>query len=98
MKTAEQYHKENPRIYEVFENLTFQTIAKGFSHYGVSGIFELIRWHTGVSANDKEFKINNNYKPYYARLFEKNHPRHKGFFRKRNSSVDHNFNQLEIKQ
>jgi hypothetical protein len=29
------------------------------------------------------FKVNNNYTPYYARLYEAEHPELKGFFAKR---------------
>lgn len=54
------YHEQNPQIYQAFERLTLRTIAKGFKHYGAKGIFELVRWHTDVRADD-EFKINNTY-------------------------------------
>lgn len=83
----EKYHIENPHIYRMFKQFTFKTIKRGFKHYGAKGIFEIIRWHSSVRGND-EWKINNNYTPFYARKFEENHPRYKNFFYKRKSKFD----------
>ena len=85
-----EYHIENPGIWEAFKTKTLETIEKGFQHYGAKGIFEIIRWQTGTSGNDG-FKVNNNYTPFYARLFEMEFPKHKGFFQKRGSKYDLNF-------
>jgi hypothetical protein len=82
-----QYHQDNPQVYVAFKDFTWKTIARGFKHYSAKGVFELVRWHTGVAGND-QFKINNNYTPFYARLFEKDYPEHAGFFRQRESKFD----------
>jgi len=82
-----QYHKDNPEVYTEFEKFALKTINKGFTHYSAKGIFELIRWHTGVAAKGA-YKVNNNYTPFYARMFEESHPEHDGFFRKRKSKFD----------
>lgn len=83
------YHTENPKVYEEFKKFTQKTIAKGFKNYSAKGIFELIRWHSGVTAEQTDgFKVNNNYTSFYARLFEKEHPKHKDYFRKRISKFD----------
>lgn len=82
------YHTQNPHIYKAFKALTLQTIRKGFKNFGAKSIFELLRWKTGVAADGDVFKINNNYTPLYARMFEKEYPEHKDFFRKRGSKFD----------
>jgi hypothetical protein len=82
-----KYHAENPQVYQAFKKLTIQTIQKGFRHYSAKGIYELIRWHTGTAGNDG-FKVSNNYTPFYARLFEKDYPQYRGYFRKRKSKFD----------
>lgn len=82
-----EYHNQNPHVYKEFEKITLHTIAKGFKNYSAKGIFEVIRWQTGVTSNDI-FKVNNNYTPFYARMFEDSHPEHKDFFRKRESRFD----------
>src|SRR5690242_9286203 len=75
------YHQANPQVYESFKKFTLKTIKKGFKNYSSKGIMELIRWHSGISADRDVFKVNNNYSSFYARLFEKQHPKHKDFFR-----------------
>ncbi len=82
------YHEANPQVYVEFRRITFETMAKGFKNYSANGIFELIRWHTGVTANGDCFKVNNDYRAFYARLFEQDFPQHKGFFRTRKSKFD----------
>jgi hypothetical protein len=82
-----QYHEKNPQIYNKYEELTLQLIEKGVKHYGTMDMIGAIRWTTAVSGSGK-YKVNNNYAPYYARLFESRHPEHKGFFRKRKSRYD----------
>lgn len=78
----QDYHAANPHIFRMFERVTFDAIRIGFAHYGAKSVMERLRWHSRETGND-EFKINNNYASYYGRLFEKKHPEHKGFFRKR---------------
>lgn len=82
------YHRKNPHIFQKFEELTLQTIAKKFKHYSAKGILELIRWHSGISSDGDCFKVNNNYSSFYARLFEAKYPEHKDFFRNRKSKFD----------
>lgn len=75
-----QYHKENPEVYELFKRFTLEVIASGHLRYSSKAIFERIRWHTEVETSG-EFKMSNNYTPYYARLFMWEFPEHDGFFR-----------------
>jgi hypothetical protein len=82
------YDAKNPQVYESFKRITMKTITKGFANYSAKGILELIRWHSGVSAEGDVFKVNNNYSSFYARKFEKEFPEYKDFFRKRNSKFD----------
>lgn len=77
------YHLDNPHIWKAFENFTLKTIEKGFKHYSAKGIFEIIRWHSGVKANKDPYKVNNNYTAHYARKFMEEYPQHAGFFRTR---------------
>jgi hypothetical protein len=77
------YHKANQEIYNKFKEYSFATLQKGHKRYSAKGIFEIIRWHTGVNGSDK-YKINNNYTPYYARMVMNEHPNlFKDFFKLR---------------
>lgn len=82
-----EYDIQNPHIYEAFKEMTFKTIQRGFKNYSANGVFEVLRWHTGVSGND-EYKLNNDYRAFYARKFAKEFPEHKDFFRTRKSKFD----------
>ena len=78
-----RFHQDNPRVYEMFKRFTFRAIRAGFTHYSAKSICERMRWHTDIETRDEEFRLNNNYTAYYARLFMEDHPQHDGFFRKR---------------
>jgi len=82
-KTFLKYHEEHPNIYDEFKRWTFDRIRSGYSNFGANSIVEKIRWETPVGADGKALKCNNNFAAGYARLFEKDHPEHQGFFRMR---------------
>jgi len=86
MITFEKYHNENPLIWEKFKELSFEAKAKGFKNYSANGIFELIRWHTKFERKDP-YKLNNNYRPDYARKMMDEFPEFKDFFRIRGLSA-----------
>lgn len=77
-----KYDSENPHIWNEFVKYAKQAKARGFKNYSVNGIFEIIRWHTAVSGNDT-FKINDRYRPDYARKMMETYPAFAGFFRVR---------------
>ena len=67
------FHEKNP---EVYKNLSSEMIVNR------------IRWETDVMTTDKDYKINNDYKPFYSRLFMAEHKQYENFFRKRGSHAD----------
>ena len=75
-----KYDKQNPQIWEAFKKYAFEAKRKGFKNYSANGIFEIIRWHTDVSAIDN-YKVGNNYRPDYARKMMDEYPEFQGFFR-----------------
>lgn len=78
-----KFHAANPRIWTLFEQFTLLSIAKGRRHYACNAVFERIRWHVDIDTVGEEVKLNNNYRAYYARMFEAKHPDQAGFFFKR---------------
>ena len=77
------YHAENPHVYELFKRFAFEAIQAGYEHYSSYCIINRIRWHSEVETRGDPFKINNNYTPRYARKFHDDFPEHAGFFRTR---------------
>jgi len=82
------FHETNPEVYELFKKFTFQAMSRGHKHLSAEMIINRIRWETKVVTTDKDYKINNDYKPFYSRLFIVEHPQHKDFFRLRQSVAD----------
>lgn len=77
------FHKDNPRVYELFDQFTKYAIERGRTNFSVSVIIERIRWETTIVTAGDDFKINNNFRAYYARLWMRNNPQYDGFFRTR---------------
>lgn len=77
------FHKRHPKVWALFCKFTRERITRGFKHYSVNGVFERIRWETEVVDTEGKtmFKLNNNYRPFYARGFMAKFPEHNGFFR-----------------
>lgn len=78
-----KYHNENPRIYELFKEITFRAIKKGKRKLSATLVVNVIRWERYIETTDQKnggFKINNDFVPYYARLFMRDFPQHDGLF------------------
>ena len=90
------YHEANDGVYRLFVAYTLTAIREGHATYSAKAIFERIRWETSVKAkkmglHDKEpkpFRLPNQFTPFYARLFMRDHPEHKGVFSLRASAAD----------
>ncbi len=83
------YHDENPQIWKEFQRRTFALLKKSHRHHlGAQMIMEVIRYFSLIEGND-EYKINNNYSGYYARLFMETYPEYQGLFETRYNGVDH---------
>ena len=98
MKTQEDfinYHKENPRVYELFCYFTSKVINAGFLHYSAEAIINQIRWYTDVETSGDQFKIDDHYTPYYSRKWMQEHNKEE-FFRTRTSVADNNSPELGL--
>ena len=75
------WHNENPHVYDLFEQFTFEAINKGHKKLSAWLIINRVRWETDVVTTGNEFKISNDYIAFYSRLFMSKHPQYEGFFR-----------------
>lgn len=82
-KEFEEFHNANPDVFRMFTNYAFDAIRLNRKNFGAAMIIQRIRWYCMVETTGSEFKVNNNYSPYYARLFELKFPHYKGFFKTR---------------
>jgi len=85
-----RYHKANPNVWTLFKKFTFEMIIAGKIGYSSSAVIERIRWHVSLEiSGDDEFKICNDYRAYYSRMFMVVYPEYDGFFKlRRRRSVD----------
>jgi hypothetical protein len=67
---------EEPKLWELMQRFSFDAVKAGHQHYSARTIFERIRWHVQVETNDPDFKINNDWPPYYSRVFMWAFPQH----------------------
>lgn len=74
------YHEANPEVYAKLREFALQAKASGRRHFGINMLHERLRWYTLVEAKRDTFKVNNNYRPFYARLLMKQEPELAGFF------------------
>ena len=79
----------NPKMWALFERFTFSMIRRGFDHYSARAVLHRVRWETATPLDDgSQFKVNNNWSPFYARKFHRVHPKYDGFFHMRASRAD----------
>jgi hypothetical protein len=72
------YHNQHPEVWQAFERFALEA-AEVRGRYGAKGIMERVRWHTEITRGE-DFKANNNFTAYYARIFVAKHPRFSGLF------------------
>tara|TARA_R100001510_G_scaffold2127_1_gene1684 strand:+ start:12406 stop:12915 length:510 start_codon:yes stop_codon:yes gene_type:complete len=91
-----EFHFENPQVWDIFLKLTEDLILKNNKKtYGVAGVWERMRWEIKIvlKREDIAHKLNNNYKAFYARLFDFYSPltglSNGNFYTKRDSIMDH---------
>ena len=65
-----EWHKQNPQVWDKFEEYTLEAINSGRKKYSHWAIINRIRWHNEIETRGGEFKISNDYICFYARLFQ----------------------------
>lgn len=77
------FHNENPHVYKELVDLACQLKARGRERYSLYALFEVLRWHKALETTDDDFKLNNNHRPYYARMIMETVPELEDFFQLR---------------
>jgi hypothetical protein len=75
------YHAENPRVYEYVDQFAREAIRAGYQNFAIATIWERIRWEIHIRTRDEHFKLPNNHRAYYARMWMRNNPSYPDFFR-----------------
>jgi hypothetical protein len=83
-----RYHAENPQVYEALKHFALEAKAAGRERMGINAVHERVRWYTSVEAQHDSFKVNNSWRPFYARLLMQHVPELAGFFETRRAEAD----------
>lgn len=77
-----KFHHEHPNVYKQLVNLAYQWKDAGHQQLGIATLFEKLRWewHVGTIRDSSGFKLNNNYRAFYARLIMDENPELRGMF------------------
>lgn len=85
----EEFHSSNPHVYDVLVRLAREWMnATNGRKVGIGALFERTRWEIAIATSDAEFKLNNNFRSFYARLLMKREPDLRGLFDLRRSEAD----------
>ena len=84
-----EFHQENPNVYRVLVRLARDWVAKtGRRKLAIKTLYERARWEIAMQTTDPEYKINNNFTAFYARLIMAQEPDLAGIFDLRTSEAD----------
>lgn len=85
----ERFHLAHPEVYEVLVKLARKAKRKGHDRLGIAMLWEVMRWeHMVGDQSGKEWKLNNNWKAFYARLIMEQEPDLAELFDTRRSVAD----------
>lgn len=62
------FHLDNPKVWRMYLQFASDMVQTGHKKLSSEMLINRVRWETMINTTDKIFKINNNHKPYYARL------------------------------
>lgn len=78
------FHEKHPGVYLEILETSRQVKRAGHQVYGINSIIEVVRWHRNIKGGGgDDFKINNNYAPFYARMIMAREPELSEFFNTR---------------
>lgn len=75
-----EFHEANPAVFAELRRLALELKERGRAHYGIKSLIEVLRWHRAITTTEEEYKINNNWAPFYSRLLMEKEPALEGFF------------------
>lgn len=75
-----RFHAENPHVYVDLVRLARQAKRRDVSKIGIGMLFEVLRWGRLLQTRGDDFKLNNNFRAYYARMIMLREPDLDGIF------------------
>ena len=77
-----RFHEANPSVYTELVAMADELQQAGRERIGIGMLWEVLRWQR-FRTSGGEFKLNNSYRSWYARIIMENEPRLDGIFQLR---------------
>lgn len=74
------FHEANPLVYQSLRRLALDAKQEGWWHGSINLLFERLRWLYAVKTRGSKYKLNNNWRAFYARMLMDNEPELEGWF------------------
>ena len=69
LKTFQAFHAANPQVWERFSAMANQLQSKRYRHYSHDTLISVIRFQYDIKTTGKPFKIPNEMKAFYGRMY-----------------------------
>lgn len=79
----EAFHRANPQVLYALVEVAKGLKGQGFRTASINLLFERLRWLYAIKTRGDAYRLNNNYRAFYARLIMAAHPELEGFFKVR---------------
>lgn len=77
----DRFHAAHPDVYNALVRLARQWVSTtGRRRVGIDSLFGAARWSVMLTTNDPDYKLRNDFKPFYARLIMHQEPDLDGLF------------------
>lgn len=85
----EEFHRQNPRVYSTLVRLAREWVNDhGLKTLGIRMLWEVARWELIKATRSTDYKLNDHYTGYYARLIMRRERDLDGLFELRASAAD----------
>lgn len=85
----EEFNKANPHVYRTLVRLAREWVNEtGARKLGIKSLYEVARWRLAIETSDAEYRLNNSYTAFFARLIMQREPDLDGLFDLRASEAD----------
>lgn len=85
-RDARLFRKQNPQVWEAFVEMAKESVDFK-DRFSAEAIFNILRWNTNKRGEDgSKYKINNNYKSFFARWFMQEYPQYGEIFETRGAA------------
>jgi hypothetical protein len=93
---AERFHRRNPAVYQYAVDVCRYMRRRRVEHYGIGAVWEIMRFKYLETHGDL-YKLNNNYRAWYARRIMALEPDLAGFFSTRDCPHDPEYHAREVR-